>query len=241
MNVAAYLRVSTQRQAEQGMGLEVQRAHIERWAEENGHTVTVWARDEGVSGSNGLDTRQGLYEALRAVQDGSAGGLVVYRLDRLARDLVLQETLLGMIWKEGGQVFSTSPGEDENLDPTKDAEDPSRRLSRQILGAVAEYERAMIRLRLRSGKLAKQVRGGYVGGAVPYGFDVVGDGRDSRLVTNETEQKALAVMREMRADGATYQAICDALTDQGYQTKRGGRWLTASVRKVLLRDAPEGV
>ena len=63
MKVAAYLRVSTDRQAEEGLGLEVQEQTIRGWARQHGHRVVLWARDEGVSGSNGLDMREGLADA----------------------------------------------------------------------------------------------------------------------------------------------------------------------------------
>ena len=233
MNVAGYLRVSTDRQAEHGHGLDVQRASIEAWAERDGHTVALWTKDEGLSGSNGLDTRRGLLEAVQAIRDGVVGGLVVYRLDRLARDLVLQETLLGMIWKDGGSVFSTMPGEDSLLAPGGAADDKTRNLLRQVMGAVAEFERATIRMRMRSGKLAKKARGGYLGGKVPFGYRPAPDGK---LLPDESEQKALRRMADLRAAGATLQAICDTLTAEGYPTKHGGCWQTAVVGRLLQRE-----
>jgi DNA invertase Pin-like site-specific DNA recombinase len=90
LRVVGYLRVSTDKQAEEGLGLDVQEQAIRTWAKSTGHRVVAWFRDEGVSGSNGLDARDGLAEALDALRTRAAGGLVVYRLDRLARDLVLQ-------------------------------------------------------------------------------------------------------------------------------------------------------
>src|SRR5947209_5180061 len=143
MRIVGYLRVSTDRQAEEGLGLDVQRDAIRTWAKANGHRVAKWCSDEGVSGSNGLDGRDGLAEALGALRDGRADALAVYRLDRLARDLVLQEQLLAEVWRMGSRVWSTSPSEDAYLDPNGAADDPSRTLIRQILGAVAQYERAM--------------------------------------------------------------------------------------------------
>jgi DNA invertase Pin-like site-specific DNA recombinase len=89
MKLAAYLIVSKDRQAEHGLGLEVQEAAIKKWEKANGHRIVLCCRDEGVSGSNGVDTRVGLAEALAAIKDKRAAGLVVCRLDRLARDLVL--------------------------------------------------------------------------------------------------------------------------------------------------------
>ncbi len=142
MKLVAYLRVSTDRQAEHGLGLDVQEAAIKAWAKQNGHRIVLWTRDEGVSGSNGLETREALPEALGAVQGRTAAGIAVYRLDRLARDLVLQEQLLAEIKRMGGQLFTTSAAEADYLED--DPSDPSRRLIRQILGAVNEYERSMI-------------------------------------------------------------------------------------------------
>src|SRR4051812_48241560 len=99
--VVGYLRVSTDRQAEHGHGLDVQRAAITSWAKSKGVRVVGFLADEGISGSNGLDTRVALADALDLVRTGEVNGLVVYRLDRLARDLIIQETLLAEVKRLG--------------------------------------------------------------------------------------------------------------------------------------------
>jgi site-specific DNA recombinase len=76
--------------------------------------------DEGISGSNGLNTRTGLAEVLTVVESGQVSGLVVYRLDRLARDLILQETLMVRIHEAGVEVLSVT-------EPDIDSEDGTRR------------------------------------------------------------------------------------------------------------------
>ena len=226
--LAAYVRVSTDRQAEEGLGLDVQRHAIRGWAKEHGHRIALWTSDEGVSGSNGLDTRQGLLTALGALQDGSVSGLVVYRLDRLARDLVLQESLLAEIWRAGSRLYSTSAAEDAYLDPQGADADPSRALIRQILGAVASYERAMIRLRLRSGKQRKEAAGGYIGGAPPLGFRA----ESGSLVPDENETRIRQRVLALRAHGESLRQICEVLSAEGLQPKRGGRWHPETVRKI---------
>ena len=145
MKVVIYVRVSTGKQVEEGLGLADQEHACRAWARQHGHRVLAVFRDEGVSGTKELEHRLGLAEALAAVKDGRAGAIVVYRLDRLARDLVLQEQLLAEVWRSG-ELFSTAGGEANLHD---DPEDPSRRLIRQVLGAVSEYERSMIALRPR--------------------------------------------------------------------------------------------
>src|SRR5438128_6371629 len=198
MRIAGYVRVSTDRQAERGLGLEVQERSIRRWAKAQGHRLLDVLRDEGVSGSNGLGSRLGLADALDLVREKRAAGIIVARLDRLARDLIVQEQVLAEVRRLGGDVFSTSAGQAAYL--VDDPDDPSRKLIRQVLGAVNEYERAMIALRLRSGRRRKADRGGYAYGSPPYGYRTVG----RELVEDETEQVALARMRELRAVGASY-------------------------------------
>src|SRR5688572_17751562 len=124
MKLAAYVRVSTDRQAER-FGPDVQRQAIRAWATAHAHTIprAAWFADEGESGSNELETRVGLADALTAVRDGRVSGIVVMRLDRLARDMVLQEQLLAEVRRVGGDVFSTSAAEADFL--VDDPEDPS--------------------------------------------------------------------------------------------------------------------
>lgn len=227
--LVGYLRVSTDRQAEEGLGLEVQDQKIRAWAKKHGHRLTAVTRDEGISGSNGLDSRIGLGDALGFLRNRQADGLVVYRLDRLARDLVLQEQLLAEIKRMGCQVFSTSGGESAYLDD--DPDDPSRRLIRQVLGAVSEYERSMIGLRLRSGRERKAANGGYAGGRPPYGFKA--EGRS--LVPDPTEQATLRRLRELVDQGCSTRAAARRLNDEGLSSRRGQPWRSGTISAILRR------
>lgn len=229
MRVVGYLRVSTEVQAEGGLGLDVQRHAISTWAKASGHKITLWASDEGVSGSNGLDSRVGLLDAISALQEKSVQGLVVYRLDRLARDLNLQEQLLAEVWRIGGRVFSTSASEDSYLDPEGAADDPSRTMIRQILGAVSEYERAVIRLRLRSGKQRKAAAGGYVGGGVPLGQRV----ESKELVADAGELVVRDRILELHTEGKSLRSIAAQLDAEGHKPKRSARWHAETIRCVV--------
>jgi DNA invertase Pin-like site-specific DNA recombinase len=229
VKLVAYLRVSTDRQAEHGLGLAVQEAATRKWAKANGHRIVLWSRDEGVSGSNGLEAREGLPEALAAIRRKDAAGLVVYRLDRLARDLVLQEQLLAEVKRMGGEVFSTSAGEAAFLND--DPGDPSRKMIRQILGAVNEYERSMIKLRLRSGRARKR-ESGYAGdGPPPFGYRA--EGRE--LVDDPDEQAVLARIADLRAEGLSLRQMAAILTADGFKPKRSAVWHPGSLRLIIKR------
>ena len=227
----AYLRCSTDRQAEEGLGLDVQRQAIDGWAKSTGHRIIGRFADEGVSGSNGIEHRRALGDALEVVSDNRAAGLVVYRLDRLARDLIIQETLLAQVRRLGGEVFSTSPAEAGYLND--DPDDPSRKLIRQVLGAVSEYERSMINLRLRAGRRRKAEQGRYTFGSPPLGYRVEG----KELAPHDEEQVILRRIVELHRQGASVRAIAAALTEAGYRTKRGTTtWHPTTVARILARE-----
>lgn len=229
MKVVGYLRVSTDHQAEKGLGLEVQEKAIREWAKAHSHRLIGLERDEGVSGSNGLDNRVGLLSAMSALKERRAGGLVVYRLDRLARDLIVQETLLAEIRRLGAEAFSTSRAEADVLQD--DPDDPSRKLIRQILGAVSEYERSMIALRLRSGRRRKHEKGGYAFGAPPYGWRAV----EGELVPDGDEQVVVRRVAELHGLGASLREIAAALTAEGFSPKRGKEWHPQTLSKIVKR------
>jgi DNA invertase Pin-like site-specific DNA recombinase len=225
--LVAYIRVSTDRQAEEGHGLDVQREAITQWARSNGYRITAFLADEGISGSNGLAAREALADAFDLVRRRKAVGLVVYRLDRLARDLVVQETLLAEIWRMGAEVFSTSSAEAGYL--SDDPDDPSRTLIRQVLGAVSQYERSMIALRLRSGRRRKAETGGFAYGSPPLGYRAEG----KTLVHDPVEQEVLARVRGLRDDGLSLRGIASALNANGLRTKRGASWHPTTVARAL--------
>lgn len=227
--VVAYGRVSTHEQTN-GMGLTVQREAVEAWCADRGFTLAGWHTDAGESGSNGLATRTGLARALAALKDPDVDGMVVYRLDRLARDLVLQEQLLAEIWSHGAELWSTMPAE---CDLRNDPDDPSRKLIRQILGAVAEYEREIITLRMKAGRRAKHEAGGFAYGRPPYGWRP----ERGQLVPVPAEQEVIAHIRRLVSIGGTPGGIAAALNADGVPAPRGAQWHRSAVRRILARGA----
>jgi DNA invertase Pin-like site-specific DNA recombinase len=235
MRLVAYLRVSTQEQATSGSGLDVQREQVTTWADANGHDVVSWFVDEGISGSHGLESRPGIFDAMSALSD--AEGLVVPKLDRLARSLAVQETLLAQADRLGAQVFSADDAENEYLN---DDDEPTRRLIRQVLGAVAEWERGMIAARMKAGRHHRAREGMYAFGSPPFGWRSQRTERGARLVPVDTEQATLARMRELRAQGLNLTDIADTLSREGHRTKRGGTtWNPGTVSRLLRRPTPE--
>lgn len=227
MNAIGYIRVSTNGQAENGFGLAAQQKAVRQLARERGYRLLKVVRDEGVSGL--IEVRPGLADLLEALRTGMV--VLVPGLDRLARDLLTQEILLRDIRQRGADVVSCSPAETENL--LDDPNDPTRKLIRQVLGAVAEFERSLVRLRLQRGRALKAERGGFAYGSPPYGTRSVA----GRLVPLPDEVDAIVFARKLRTAGKSLRKIAEALHEKGYRPKRSDRWHPATVARVLARGA----
>jgi DNA invertase Pin-like site-specific DNA recombinase len=227
VKVVAYVRVSTAKQQE-AYGPDVQKTAIRLWAKANGHKVVDWQED-AISGASELHDRAGWRNAATMVKDGRAEGIVVARLDRLARDVMVQELLLRKLSELGGIVLSTRDSENEMLNG--ESKDPSRKLVRVILGAISEYDREMTVGRLAAARQAKAARGGYAHGPLPYGWRSV----DGVLAPEPSEQKALRLMESLAAQGKSTRQIAAALAEASIPTKRGGQWHYSTVARIIKR------
>lgn len=168
----AYLRVSTQEQVIHGTGLKTQRDAISKWAKQHGRTIIGWHVDEGKSGGLRISQRRSLVNAVDQAGHEEAE-LVVYRLDRLARDLLVQEQCLADLSRRGSSLRSCDATEDRMLADPKSVDDTdahTRVLMRQIIGAIGQWERAMIAMRMTAGRKRAGRDGWQMGGYVPYGW-----------------------------------------------------------------------
>lgn len=229
LKLAAYVRVSTRGQVDDGLGLDVQKQQIRAWAKANGHRVVEWHTDEAVSGTREALDRDGLAAALQSVCSGRADGIVIARLDRLARSLTVQEACLAHAWRCGGQVFTADGGEVMRDDP----DDPMRTAMRQMVGVFSELERAMITKRLRDGRREKAAQGGYAQGRPPYGFRA----EDGELVPDPDEQPVVEKVRLMADADMSLRQIAEALNSAGHAQRNGNRWHPQQVARVIERAA----
>ena len=222
--------------AERLLGVFGQDVEIVEWAEQNGYEVVGHARDVKVHSQSPVEERRGLSAVVEAVEQGHVGGVVVYKLDRLARNWEVQEDAIQKIWRAGGRVFSTDYGE---WKPDKPGQ-PQWHLRRKY-AEIAESEYHALLSRLQDGRRRKMARGGYGGGRPfrrPYGRELVADfpqpGRtDYRPVAHEQ-----AVIREICAacrDGKGYAAMAKTLNERGEPTVSGAPWSTKVVRGLALQ------
>jgi len=209
----AYLRVSGESQVEGG-GFPRQRTAIKKWAEANNVRIVRWFEEKGVSGSiEGVD-RPAFQEMLTALLSNGTRIVLIERLDRIARDIVVQESILKELNRKGFELVSVS-------EPDLCSADPYRSAMRQMLGVFAELDRKTIVLKLRAARQRKKARTGRCEGRKPFGF------RDG-------EQKIVARMKSLKAEGRNWEGISSTLNSEGFKTRSGGSWFPATVRRIVL-------
>lgn len=212
----AYLRVSGKGQVD-GDGFPRQLAAIEAYARANGLTLAKVFREEGVSGTKELDNRPALQHLLAAVASRSVSIVLVEKLDRLARDLMIQETILRDLQHRGITLVST-------MEPDLCSDDPSRKLGRQIMGCIAEYEKSMIVSKLAGARRRMRAKTGVCESRKPYG-------------ERKGERRVIDRILVLRATGAAMDTIAEMLNSEGLKPRSGRQWYGSSVRNVLLRQS----
>lgn len=235
MQAVAYVRVSTDEQAESRAGLEAQLHAVTQHCQKSGWQLVGTFTDAGVSGAAALDKRPGLLDAVNAVTRG--GVLLVAKRDRLARDVVACAVVERMVAKRGGRVVSVAGEGTDNDDATSV-------LMRRIVDAFSEHERLVIAARTRAALQAKKRRGERAG-RVPFGYQLADAAtsatrsRAGNVVALEAVPAQLAVVeriRRERAAGRSMRAIAAGLTADGVPTATGAaQWAYSSVQRVLQR------
>lgn len=210
----AYLRVSSIGQT-QGDGYDRQLASCQMWAEANGYEIVEIFR-ESITGKSELEDRPALSELFAALEENGIKTVIIEKVDRLARDLMIQESIIGDMQKHGYTLISVA-------EPDLCSTDPSRILIRQIFGALAQYDRAMIILKLRGARQRMKAREGRCEGSKPFGF-------------KSGESEVLTQMRDLRASGMSCDRIAETLNANGVLARRGGKWLGCTVNKILKRE-----
>jgi DNA invertase Pin-like site-specific DNA recombinase len=229
MNVGIYTRVSTDQQV-QGESLADQEHDARAWSEANGHAVVATYSDPGLSGRLPAPERPGLADALEALASGAIDALVLRDLDRLARELTVQEAVLAQVWSRPDTcVYEYAAGREVLRD---DPDDPMRTAMRQVQGVFAQLERALIAKRLRDARRNKARRGRHANGPAPYGWRT----QDGELFPVPDELAVLDLIRQHKSSGATQVEIAAALNDAGLLTRDGARWTQQVVSRILRRD-----
>ncbi len=206
--IISYLRVSTTKQFQSGLGLEAQREAVTSFAATRGRTILA----EYVEAESGKrDDRPALAEAIAHAKRAGAT-LLIARLDRLSRSVALISRLM-----EAGVEFQAADMPEAN------------RFVVHIMSAVAEWEREQISARTKAALAAAKVRGVKLG---THGAVLAATRKAEAL---EYAERLRPILAGIVGPGVTLQATADCLTRQNVATREGGQWTPTSVRNTLLR------
>ncbi len=222
--VIGYVRVSTEEQAESGLGLEVQERKIRAYCALHDLNLVDWSRDGGESAKD--LKRPGIQRALELLKRKVVSGLVVYKLDRLTRDVEDGGSLIkDTFGRKGATLYSVT----DHID-TRSA---SGRFLLLVQLAVSQLERELIGERT-SDALQEKIAKGERCGSIRFGYDLGPDGKT--LVPNLTEQAAIDILREVREErGLTWRQVAAYADQIGIRTNQGRPWQAASIQRILER------
>jgi len=224
MNAIAYVRVSTDHQADSGLGLAAQVATIESYAKRAGSTITAVHTDAGISGAAGIEDRPGLAAAVAALRRGDV--LVIAKRCRLGRDQLAVLMIERAVAKRGATIVSA--------DGVGNGNDAASVFMKQVVDAASVYERNLIKARTKAALAAKR-KAGQLTGEVPFGWvaDAAGN-----LTEVAEEQRVIRAILACRAEGVSYRKIAAILTEAGHRTKKGGTvWAHTSIKSIVERAA----
>jgi DNA invertase Pin-like site-specific DNA recombinase len=215
----SYMRVSTAKQGQSGLGLEAQRSAIAGYLN-GGNWALLQEFVEVESGKN--NERPKLAAAFEACRLTGAR-LLIAKLDRLSRDAGF---LLGL--EKAGVEFVAVDMPYAN------------RLTIGIMAVVADEERRMISARTKAALAAAKERGTILGGF--RGGPVVDHTQGTAALVKRADDFAARVgpmIATMRADGLSLADIAARLNERQIRTARGGAWVAMTVKRALDRHAKE--
>lgn len=218
----SYLRVSGKSQID-GDGFPRQRQTIANYAKKHQIEIEREFCEKGVSGTKDAFDREALTDLMVALKANGVRTVLLERADRLARDLMISEILLGEFRKIGVQVISAECG----TELTVEDNDPTRKLIRQVLGAISEWEKSVIVQKLRAARMRMRKTEGRCEGRKGFGV-------------NEDEKAVIAKMLEYRKAGVSYDELAERLNSEGIaprtsKPEKATKWHATTIQRILRR------
>jgi site-specific DNA recombinase len=224
-----YIRVSTDDQADSGLGLESQRLQVEAQAIVSDLDLVDVIEDAGFSAK--CLERSGLARLMDKVNAGEVDVIITAKLDRLTRSL---EDLLHLL-KVLGKARRATGGKGVDLVSCSESLDTSTatgELMIHLLGAIGQRDRKTIGERTRSAMAVARKQGRLISGRAPFGYRA---GDDGYLELDEREQGIIKRVENLREAGESWQSVADTLTAEGQRTRTGRPFSSSGLQQIWRR------
>lgn len=197
--------------------LKRQREAVTRYAKSAGYQVIAEYSDDGVKGADPVDLRPGFAAMMKHIAGNGVRTILVETASRFARDLIVQETGWRFL-KDAGITLAAADSPDAFLDDT-----PTAVLIRQILGAVSQFEKAMLVAKLKGARDRKRAITGKCGGRKSY------EERSPEMVALAKKLARYPVNGRKRS----LREVAAELEAQGYVTVDGKRYAATAVARMI--------
>ena len=219
-NAGIYVRVSTERQAQEGYSVSAQKENLTVFAKANNFKVYAVYADEGISGKN-IEGRPSVKRLIKDIQDGKIDVVLIQKFDRLTRNITDTEDFIKLFQKYDVDVWSISDGK-------VDISNSNGKFMTLLKGLFAQHERELTAERIKVA-FSEKVRQGYTlcCACPPYGYNRKKGNKI--IIINQVEAKVVRRIFKMYIEGASFTAIAKTLTAEGIPTKRAGQ--TINIKK----------
>ncbi|MGI8277391.1 recombinase family protein [Bacillus mycoides] len=229
MAYAVYVRVSSDKD-EQVSSVENQIDICRYWLENNGFEWDENAVyfDDGISGTAWLE-RHAMQRILNKARKKELDTVIFKSIHRLARDLKdaleIKEILLG----HGVRLITIEEGYDSHYEGKND-------MKFEMYAMFASQLPKTLSVSVTAALAAKVRRGGYTGGFVPYGYEIV----DDKYAINDEEATLVQEIFELYSQGFGYIKIANTINDKGARTRKGAPWTFSTLSKMIKNPAYKG-
>ncbi|MFH4911045.1 cassette chromosome recombinase CcrB [Staphylococcus cohnii] len=218
--IGAYIRVSTERQVE-GYSIDGQITQIEQFCHFDGYDLVDIYADRGISGKS--MNRPALQRMLQDAKNGKLDCVIVYKINRLARNTSDLLTIVEELHRQNVEFFS--------LSERMEVKNSTGKLLLNILASFSEFERNTILENIYTGQHQRALED-YYQGNIPLGYSNIPDNKKD-LMINQHEANIVKYIFESYAKGHGYRKIANALNHKGYVTKKGNPFSISAVTYIL--------
>ena len=219
---ALYIRVSTERQADEGYSLDAQQERLQAYCQAHGWTVDASRIyiDAGVSGKS-TQGRERFQAMIAAAKEGEINRIVAMKLDRIARNVKDFLSIVDELKAVGCDLVL--------IKESFDTSTPNGKFALTMFAAMAELEASTITERVMSGKAQKASEGGYNGSRCPLGYKY----ENGAFTVDSGASYWVREILNGFVSGQGLSRIADDLNAAGAITAKGGKWYAGTVRYVL--------
>jgi DNA invertase Pin-like site-specific DNA recombinase len=207
----SYLRCSGKSQVD-GDSFPRQREAVKKYAAANGLEITHEFVEKGITGTAEWSDRPAFAEMMSLLLSNGTRIVLIENLSRLARDLMIQESVIADFKRKGLTLISVN-------EPDLCSDDLSRTMMRQVLGAFYQYEKSMLVLKLRVARKRMRANTGHCEGRKAYG-------------AREGEQPILDRILKMRNTGMALDTIAATLNAEGLKSRSGKPWFGSTLNRI---------